>query len=184
MTVKSFKPTIESIIAQLLAAYPNAQASVETIAIYDRLLCHIPAGELQIIIDQCIVECKFLPTVAEIMERYRATIHVAHGVGITAADGWQEVTRAFWQVGYTGTPIFSPITARVVASLGWRELCQSENQMADRAHFMRMYDQIVERNEREQRLLPQTKALTERHRDAGELTSLRVLLGDMNPVKP
>jgi hypothetical protein len=168
---------IESIIAQLISAYPNSEATVETIAVYDRLLRHIPAGELQIIVDQCIVECKFFPTVAEIMERYRATVHV--DARITAADAWQEVTRAFWEVGYTGTPNFSPITARVVASLGWRELCMSENQMADRAHFMRMYDQIVERNEREQRLLPQTKALTERHRDAGELTSLRALLSDM-----
>jgi hypothetical protein len=167
---------IASIIAQLFAAFPNVEATIETVAVYDRLLRHIPPGELQVVIDQCIVECKFFPTVAEIMERYRRTVHVE--ASITAADGWQEVTRAFWEVGYTRTPNFSPITARVVASIGWRELCMSENQMADRAHFMRMYEQIVERNEREQRLLPATRALTERRRDAGELTSLRALLGD------
>ena len=168
--------SIAPILRQLVSAYPHAQPTLETIAVYDRLLRHIPAAELQVVIDQCIVECKFFPTVAEIMERYRAAIHVE--ARITAADGWQEVTRAFWQDGYTRTPNFTPITARVVASLGWRELCMSENQMADRAHFMRMYEQIVERDERESRLLPGTRALTERRRDAGELTSLRALLGD------
>lgn len=33
--------------------------------------------------------------------------------------------------------------------MGWRELCISEDAMADRAHFLKIYDQLAEREERE-----------------------------------
>ena len=55
--------SIAPILRQLVSAYPHAQPTLETIAVYDRLLRHIPAAELQVVIDQCIVECKFFPTV-------------------------------------------------------------------------------------------------------------------------
>lgn len=59
----------------------------------------------------------------------------------TGADAWGDVLR---QIGLTGRyrqPSFNdPIAAAVVASLGWRELCDSENATADRARFIDDYD--------------------------------------------
>ena len=36
-----------------------------------------------------------------------------------------------------------PVTAQCVASLRWRELCDSENQAADRARFVELYDKLA-----------------------------------------
>lgn len=148
------------VLRQLFSAYANAQVTVETIAVYDRLLSDIPAADLQTVIDQCIADCKFLPTVAEIRERWHMLIRT---IGIaSAAEAWGEVQAEIRRVGYVGTPYFAnSITAQVVKQLGWRDLCASENVVADRAHFMRMYDQMVERSEQAQKLLPQAKEMAQ-----------------------
>ena len=38
-----------------------------------------------------------------------------------------------------------PLIQKAVDIMGWKELCLSENQVADRAHFMKIYDKLVER---------------------------------------
>jgi hypothetical protein len=40
-----------------------------------------------------------------------------------------------------------------VKRMGWRELCMSENNMADRAHFLRIYE-TMEKRTKEDNLLP------------------------------
>ena len=40
---------------------------------------------------------------------------------------------------------FTEITRRCVMALGWEHLCDSENIMADRAHFGRIYEELTER---------------------------------------
>ncbi len=157
-----------SIIRQLVSAYPNTQATVETIAVYDRLLADIAPGDLQTVVDQCIAECKFLPTVAEIRERYGL---LTRRLGEpSAAEAWGEVQTEIRRVGYIGTPTFADtVTERVVKMMGWRELCASENAVADRAHFMRMYEQVAERAGQWQRLLPQARELAEQRIEKGGL---------------
>lgn len=154
--------SITPIIKQLFSAYPNTQATVATIAIYDRLLSDIPPAELQTVVDQCIASCKFLPTVAEIREEWhKLTTRLGQP---SPAEAWSEVLRQIRAVGYIGVPEFDDaVTARVVRAMGWRELCASENMVADRAHFMRMYEQIVERGEQVNRLLPQAIEMAQRH---------------------
>jgi len=43
--------------------------------------------------------------------------------------------------------------------LGWRELCSSENQVADRAHFMKIYEAELAREIANAALLPAARAL-------------------------
>lgn len=150
-----------SILRQLVAAYPNSQATVETIAVYDRLLSDIPPDDLQTVVDQSIAECKFLPTVAELRERFHALTRTLGQP--SASEAWGDVMAQIRAVGYIGTPYFAnDVTAQVVRHLGWRDLCASENAVADRAHFMRMYDQLVERGNAVHKLLPQAREMAER----------------------
>ncbi len=164
---------IRAILKQLVAAYPHAEATRETTAVYDRLLSDIPPADLQTVVDQAIAECKFLPTIAELRERWHS---LTRGLGQpSATEGWNEVLEQIRTVGYIGTPQFSnAITARVVKAMGWRELCASENVIADRAHFMRMYEQIAARGEQVQRLLPQALDMAQRHN--GGLTHIAAYL--------
>lgn len=154
--------TESSILRQLFSAYPNSQATVETIAVYDRLLGDISPADLQTVVDQAVAECKFLPTVAELRERYHA---LTRTLGTpSAAEAWGDVQAQIRAVGYVGVPYFaSDLTARVVKMMGWRELCASENVVADRAHFMRMYEQMAARADQVQKLLPQSVDMARRH---------------------
>ena len=75
----------------------------------------------------------------------------------SALDAWAEVTRAISKYGYTNESdalaSMSERTARVVRAIGYRNLCVSENVMADRAHFVKLYDADSARK-RQQELIP------------------------------
>lgn len=60
----------------------------------------------------------------------------------------------------THQPVWShPVVGQLADSMGWDELCNSENVMADRAHFLKMYDDAAARNRREQNATPAEKQL-------------------------
>jgi hypothetical protein len=121
---------------------------------YLRLLQDIPADELQVVIDQSVAGYKFLPTIAELRETWHS---LTHGLGQqSSAEAWADVEAEIRHTGYIGSPQFeNATTAAVVRSMGWRNLCASEQPAVERAQFMRMYDQWVSRNANVQRLLPQ-----------------------------
>jgi hypothetical protein len=160
----------------LFAAYPHAQATVETIAVYDRLLADIPATDLQVVVEQAIAECKFVPTVAEIREKWLALASAANPH--SSGEGWAELQKQILRTGHSGVPHFSDaITAQVVKQMGWRELCLSENQVADRAHFLRLYEEVVKQKAEVKRLLPQARQLVSQQGERG-------LPGNPTPALP
>jgi len=64
-----------------------------------------------------------------------------------AGEAWGEVIKQIGKVGSWGTPVFSdPLIRRAVDCLGWSCLCSSEDIMVERAHFLKIYESIVERN--------------------------------------
>lgn len=162
------------ILKQLFVGYPNVEISEGTVAIYIRLLADIPASDLQTIVDQCLAECKFLPTVAELRERHRSlTVNYNQ---LTAAEAWGLVLSEIRRIGSYGSPQFTDgKTSQVVKMMGWRELCASEQPGVDRAQFMRMYEQLAGRDDQEQRLLPQSRALIAERR--GLLPAGQVVAG-------
>lgn len=158
---------MEFVLAQLFSAYANAKVDEGTVAVYMRLLRDIPANDLQTVVDQCIAECKFLPTVAEIRDRYHALIRTLGQ--LTATDAWGQVKSEIRRIGSWGTPTFDdPVVAQVVRNMGWAELCMSEApEGVDRAQFERAYNEIVQRGEQVQKLLPQSLEMAQRRIGAG-----------------
>ena len=146
---------IGPILKQLFAAFPNTQATPETIAVYLRLLADIPPEALQVAVDQAIATSKFLPTVAEL----RDTLHGLTAIGQPSwGEAWEAVQTEMRRIGSYGVPQFAdPLTASVVRSMGWKTLCASENQATDRAQFRDMYNALAARREGDQRLLPQAR---------------------------
>lgn len=146
------------VLKQLFAAYPNTQVPDGTVAIYLRLLQDIPADELQTVVDQCIASCKFLPTVAEVREQWHNLTRNISQMG--GAEAWGLVQAEIRRTGSWGAPRFeNERIAKVVRSMGWLEICQSDKPAVDRAQFMRIYDSIAEREEEIHKLLPQSKEL-------------------------
>ena len=67
-----------------------------------------------------------------------------HGRKRHGGDAWGDVLREIGRTGRYRSPQFvDDVTARAVARLGWRELCDSDNAVADRARFVQLYDQLA-----------------------------------------
>jgi hypothetical protein len=163
----------ELLFKRLFAAYPNTQIADETMGVYVENLIDIPLGELQVIIKQAIATHKFLPTVAEIRDMRHGLQHFEQ---LTYVEAWDTVVKEIRRIGSYGAPQFQdPITARVVKSMGWRELCMSENPGIDRAQFRDMYNALLSRQERDQKLLPQARDYVQNR----GMISMRQLLGTM-----
>lgn len=148
------------ILKQLFSAYPNTQATEETVAMYVRLLRDIPDADLQTVVDQSVATSKFLPTIAELRDMYHSLRTVNQ---ITWVEGWDMVQREIRRVGSYGAPSFSDdLTARVVAAMGWREICASETPGVDRAQFRDMFQTMAACAETAQKLLPQARSYAAR----------------------
>lgn len=94
----------------------------------------------------------WMPSVADI----RATVlELERGPVRAGGDAWGGVLAAIKGEGAYRTPgvdftFRDPITARCVAALGWQELCLSENNTADRARFIELYDKLAQQDRKEQ----------------------------------
>jgi len=132
--------------------------------IWVQLLADIPVEVLRASALQHISESKWFPTVSDLRD---ASARILYPRRQTAIEAWGEVRRAFGTVGYYGAPNFTDdVTASVVAELGWRSLCTSECQEADRARFLQGYEEHVKREKSSLVALPEVtrviKELAER----------------------
>lgn len=153
----------EGILKQLFSAYPGSKATLETVAMYDRLLADIPDDELQAAIDQTVSTSEFLPTIAKIRDLHFRLQHIS---ALGWADSWDLVQKEMRRIGSYGMPVFNDeLTTRVVKAMGWKALCASENAATDRAQFRDMYNDMAQRSEFGAKLTP--AALQIAHRSNG-----------------
>ncbi len=97
---------------------------------------------------------KFPPTVAEIRS---LIVYINNPERITGMEAWGNVTKAIRVYGsYRETEAkasLDPLSKSIVEMMGYRNLCMSENDMADRAHFTKAYDSHVQQD-RDEELMP------------------------------
>lgn len=148
MTKNEFK----NIVAGLVSNYPGLKIEnqaqfnfwYESLKDIDYELCQIGVMKM-------VQTLKFTPTIANIRE----ACTIDNSLPVT--DAWDTVMSCVRYCGsYRETEALEkmdPTTRRVVESIGYRNLCMSENIMADRAHFIKLYEQIATR-ERQDNLLP------------------------------
>lgn len=102
-----------------------------------------------------ISEFTFPPTIADVKKRLLQITFPESKK--TAVDGYAELMEAMRKYGHYNTQkamdSFDPVLKKVVKSIGWETLCMSENKMADRAHFIKLYD-VVKKQDNEEKLLP------------------------------
>jgi hypothetical protein len=164
------KAQISEMVGALATMYPREEVTVKNCKAYAASLCDIPVPILVIALDQCGADCKFFPSVAEIREKVR--VLTAPKDVLTAGEAWGVAVKRMKRYGiyppYPPRPIpliEHPFIEETVAAIGgWYDLATSENQVADRAHFMKIYDQLVARREADERLLPAAHQLKELNR--------------------
>jgi hypothetical protein len=150
---------IAKMIGILAAGFPSAKITDATIEVYIRLLKDLPLDVLTTAIEQCVTECEFFPTIAKIRDKVLA---LTAPVRKDPMDAWGEVLASISRVGFYNSPTFAdPLITKAVDCLGWKYLCSSENMVADRAHFAKLYQQFVEREAQDRRLLPAARHMRE-----------------------
>lgn len=93
---------------------------------------------------------KFPPTIADLRE-IATTISI--GDIPDWGEGWERVLLAIRKYGFyresEALETMDELTKTCVKRLGWRNLCMSENNNADRANFRMIYEQLSERTKKE-----------------------------------
>ena len=146
------------LLAVISAAYPNMQVTEATVEIWHELLGDLKLNIALIAAKKLILESPYPPTIADIRKR-AVEIMTPPEDRIDAAEAWGEVMRALRVFGYyreaEALKSMSPRTAKVVRFMGWSEICLSEELGVVRGQFIKMYQQVAEREYKEQ-LLPVT----------------------------
>jgi hypothetical protein len=140
------------LVAVLMAAYPTNRATAQTSGIYERMLADLDYPAANAAIERLLATAKWMPTVAEIRE---TTLTLAVGEQKPGGEAWGAVLKAIGREGYDRKPgvdfVFSdPVTMRCVQLMQWGKLCASENETADRARFIELYDRLAVNERRKQ----------------------------------
>lgn len=137
------------LVAVMLAAVPSHRVEPKAVPgmviAYADLLSDLSYAQCNAALRVLLQTRTWLPSVADI----RATaVDLEAGPVRAGGDAWGCVLRAIAAEGAYRSPgvdfVFAdPVTAHCVAALGWQNLCGSENQVSDRAQFVRMYDELA-----------------------------------------
>lgn len=149
MALKTYYPR-----EQLL---PNTQA----MELWYRELQDIPMEVAEIALRKWVSTNKWSPSIAEIREMAAS---VTKGELPDWGKGWEQVQRAFRLYGRDrkseALASFDPITRQAVEYLGWVELCNSTDAMADRANFRMCFETVMKREKTNQQMaLPLLEAI-------------------------
>jgi len=124
------------------------QQLADTQRAYRRFLADLTFADAEAAVARIVQTSRFMPTIAEIRD---AVLTVRTGDVRPGGDAWGDVRRAISRWGSYRVPgvdfNFADETVhRCVAALGWDSLCSSENETADRARFVQLYDQLAKQS--------------------------------------
>lgn len=126
----------------------------ETAELWYRQLQDIPYKVAEAALNKWVATNKWSPSIADIRAM---AVTITTGEKPLWSDGWEQVQRAIKKYGMYAIPeamdsFTDEVTKKTVERLGFRELCMSENPMQDRANFRMIFEQLADRQEKEQQL--------------------------------
>lgn len=162
----SKKATFE-VWAYLSAQYPEHAKQYESpdqykaaYRIFHELLDDIDDAMLKAAAKHHAASCKWFPKVSELRE---AAFSLMETGQLTAGEAWEKVCNEIRRVGIYDAPKLEPQVKRAVDAMGgWRSLCESENNVADRAHFLKIFEAISNRDREDRRMLPEVREVAKR----------------------
>ena len=145
--------TNAKIIASMFAWYGQGQDGVR-IATYVSVLSDIPTDVLSKVCRKMILESKFLPSVAEIVEASRSLIGSMDESSRTKtwAEAWQEIEHQMQECFVYAKPKFSTKEIETAVKMyGWHELCEtpSKDMRIAKAQLRDMYHEVCQRSKEE-----------------------------------
>lgn len=146
-----------SLVFVIRSAYgkPDFLSDKESALVWFEMLKDIPYEKAKAAVTRHAMTNKWIPTIADIRE----SVVEIQSDKTDWSDGWKEVMTAVGRFGYSDEPgaieSMSPMTREVVKRLGWKQICQSDQNelMALRANFRMVYER-KQVSEKEQAQLP------------------------------
>lgn len=137
------------IVGMLFGAFGQANDAHRQ-AIYTKVLGDIPNEILSKAVKKLLLESKFLPSIAEIVEAGRSLLGTADDANRVREwdEAWAEIEKAMYSTPDRHTPVFSrPEIAQAVASFGWEALrkCEAREFTNVRAQVRGMYADVCRR---------------------------------------
>ena len=148
------KAEVAKILTVLAAAYPKFEVDDLKVRVWHEMLGDLDYATANMAVKKLILENTFPPSIAEVR---KAAMEILNPDAMTAAEAWGEVERAIRIYGYyretEALESMSPSVAKVVKYIGWQNICLNEEPGVIRGQFLKMYQQVQERDHREM-LLP------------------------------
>jgi hypothetical protein len=176
------------ILGVLAAAFPNNKIAKETLDVYKLTLADIPADVLENATLQIITTAKFFPSVSEIRDTAHSIILGLNKIP-SQYEAWEEVQNVIarcgdyyhYQVAEQFPSYSHPLVEQAVEVMGYRSLCESDNMVADRAHFFKVYESLFSRAVDDMKMLPRVKDFSEKYQLLG--SKFKLLADKMNVNK-
>lgn len=150
--------------------WPEEGKGEALVSLWESMLSDVDFETAKMAVQKYMLESVYPPTVADIRSRVADFTTPREKTGIEA---WGEVKRAIRLHGsYNEKKAMDSLTGatkKVVEYIGFKTLCMSENEMADRAHFLKVYDTVAKRDREDALLLPEMRETFNRLQDGKRL---------------
>lgn len=148
------KGEIAKLLAVLAASYAKFEVDDIKVQVWHEMLGDLDYGIANMAVKKLIAQNTFPPGIAEVR---KAAAEIMNPNSVTGSEAWGEVERAIRAYGYyretEALASMNPRVAKVVKYIGWREICLNDEPGVVRGQFLKMYQQVAERDQKE-RLLP------------------------------
>jgi Loader and inhibitor of phage G40P len=143
------------LVAVIAGSYPTrirADQVENMIAAWAAMLADLDYTHAEKAVATLVQSGQHPPSVADVRAR---VVELTRGRVLTGGEAWGTVQRAMRREGAYRVPgvdftFSNPTTARCVGIMDWQTLCLSEDQVADRARFIQLFDQLATEERREQ----------------------------------
>ena len=135
--------------------YPRDQLlpNPPAMELWFKQLSDIPYKVAELALNKWVATQKWPPTIADIREMAAG---ITHGESLTWGESWEQAMTAVRRFGSynqrAALDSLDPLTRKCVESIGFMQLCISENIMVERAHYQKIFETLSKRQLTEQRL--------------------------------
>lgn len=143
--------------------WPEKSQAEPMLALWTKMMGDTEYFVAEAAVEKYLAESVYPPTIADIMTRIADITVIKEKTAIEAWDDVKTAIRKFgWYNEKGAMQSLGGTTHKVIDSMGFKTLCLSEDEMADRAHFLKVYDTLAKRKREEDLMLQSTRDAMER----------------------
>ena len=179
------KEEVAEMMAVMSLVYPNFTLSKEIVTVYHDLLQDIPADALEAAGRQVITGTDFFPSLAQWRNKALELMAGKQNLPLpveayTEAVTFQPVrkhleeTAEGFVITHETCEWSNKLVEQAAIQMGWPSRFPTDNPMADRAQFFKVYDSLINRAVEDMKLLPGSREITDKYAGLKQLTSTLV----------